>query len=60
MRLKIALLLLLVFASTITATALVFEIQEPISLNTLRSMISNSNSWVSPLGDPIPGPGVPH
>jgi hypothetical protein len=60
MHLKVALLLLLVFASTITATAIAFSIQTPVSFGTLRSMVSSSDSWVEPLGDPIDSPGVPN
>jgi len=60
MHLKVALLLLLVFASTITATAIAFSIQTPISFRTPRSIVSSSDSLVKPLGDPIDGPFFPH
>lgn len=60
MNLKVALVLLLVFASTTTATAITFSIQMPVSSGASRNMVFSKNSYVEPLGDPIEGPGVPN
>ena len=59
MRLKVALLLLLVFASSITATAIALSIPTPVVFPTLASTVAISNSLVKPLGDPIDSPGHP-
>jgi len=60
LNLKVALLLLLVFASTVTATAITFNIQTPVSAGASTSMVFSNDSYVEPLGDPIEGPGVPN
>ena len=60
MNLKVALLLLLVFASTITATAVAFSIPAPVAFHTLGSIAVFGNLRVKPMGDPIGGPGFPH
>lgn len=60
MKLKVALLLLLVFASTVTATTMAFSIPTPVAFDTSGSKVAISNSLVEPLGDPIDDPGFPH
>jgi len=58
--LKVAFMLLLVFAFCITATAIAFNMPTSISLPAIGGIGSSSNSLIKPLGDPVPGPGFPH
>lgn len=61
MKPKVALLLMLVFASTVTATAMAFSIPTPVAFDTLGSKVAVGNSIVEPLGgDPIDDPTPPH
>lgn len=61
MNLKVALLLLLVFASAVTATAVAFSIPGPVAFYTLEGTIAISNFLAEPLGgDPIDDPAFPH
>jgi len=57
--LKVAFLLLLTFASTVTVTAVAFSIPAQVVLPASGSTVAISNSLVEPLGDPIDSPGHP-
>jgi len=60
LNLKVALLLLLVFASTVTATAVAFSIPALVAFHTPRSIAAIGNFLVEPSGDPIDGSDPPH
>jgi len=57
---RVALLLLLAFALFVTPATIAFSVSTPVSFPTLRNIVSNGESWIEPLGDPIGGPGFPH
>lgn len=62
LNLKVALLLLLVFTSIVTATVAAFNISAPVVLHTLVNSVAISNFLLEPLGggDPIDDPAFPH
>jgi len=55
-----AALILLVFATAFTATAIAFTTPTSVSLPTLTSTVSGNISLIKPLGDPIGGEGFPN
>lgn len=60
MRLKMVLLILLVFSSAITLTTLALSTSAPVSLSRTENIVFSGISLVKPLGDPIGGPGFPN